>query len=72
MENHLGPIGHAPFGTSTYNQPRKEQANPDDVELALSYARELVDMWPNVTMRTLGTVTKKIVALREALELAKR
>jgi hypothetical protein len=42
------------------------------MELVVSYANDLVKMWPTVTMRTLGTVTKKIADLKEALELAKR
>lgn len=35
------------------------------------YVQDLVDMWPTVTMRTLGTVTKKVADLKEALDFSK-
>lgn len=41
-------------------------------ELVMSYARDIVNAWPQMTLRTLGQMTKKIEALKEALELAKR
>lgn len=49
-------------------EDEKEEAQ----ELALSYAQDIVNSWPSMTLRTLSQMTSKINALREALELAKR
>lgn len=40
-------------------------------ELALMYAEDIVNMWPQTTMRTLYKVTNKVAALKEALEKSK-
>lgn len=48
------------------------EAQNEAQELALSYARDIVNSWPNMTLRTMSQMTNKINALREALELAKR
>lgn len=55
------------------DQRRQEETQrAEALELVLSYAHDLVNMWPTVTIRTLSRVTDKIKALKEALELAKR
>lgn len=35
------------------------------------YVQDLIDMWPNTSMRTLYKVTQKVADLKEALSLAK-
>lgn len=44
----------------------------ENFELVVSYAKDLIKMWPTVTLRTLHTVTAKIAALKEAVDLAER
>ncbi len=44
----------------------------EKIELVMSYARDIVNSWPNTTLRTMSQMTNRINALREALELAKR
>jgi hypothetical protein len=51
---------------------QEEQTRQDAIELVLMYAQDLVDMWPTITLRTLGTVTNKINTLRLALKQVKR
>ena len=48
---------------------RELEKQLEDHKLLVSYAQELVKMWPSVTLRTLGSVTKKISDLKEALSL---
>lgn len=43
----------------------------ENLDLVLICAQDLVKMWPTVTIRTLGTVTKAIDTLRQALEASK-
>lgn len=40
-------------------------------KLAASYAQDVVDFWPSMTMRTIRVMIPKMDALKEALELAK-
>lgn len=35
------------------------------------YVQDLIDMWPNTSMRTLYKVTQKVADLKEALSLTK-
>ncbi len=35
------------------------------------YVQDLIDMWPNTSMRTLYKVTQKVADLKEALNLAR-
>lgn len=42
------------------------------IELALIYAQDIVNTWPQLTMRTLGTMTDRINTLRQALEEIKK
>lgn len=44
----------------------------EKIELALSYAQDIVNNWPTMTLRTMGQMTNRVNALREALELAKK
>jgi hypothetical protein len=48
---------------------RVKQIQDETLELALAYAQDIVNIWPNVSIRTLSTVTDKVNALREALKL---
>lgn len=43
----------------------------EKIELALSYAQDIVNNWPNTTLRTMGQMTNRVNALREALDLTK-
>lgn len=42
--------------------------NTEALELVLICAKDIVDAWPQVTLRTLGQMTKRIETLRQALE----
>jgi hypothetical protein len=42
------------------------------IEFVLSYSEDIVAAWPTLTMRTLGSMTNKINALKEALELVNK
>ena len=42
------------------------------IELALVCAQDIVDAWPQTTMRTIGQMTKRIETLKQALEAAKK
>jgi hypothetical protein len=49
-----------------------EQSERDEaLQLALVCAQDIVNAWPTLTMRTLGTMTKRIDTLKQALEAAK-
>lgn len=50
---------------------KKDQDRKDAMELVLLYAQDIVDSWPKMTLRTLGQMTGKIGALKEALTLLK-
>ena len=54
------------------NDAIQEQDKEDAVELALVCAQDIVNAWPTLTMRSLGTMTKSIDTLRQALEAAKK
>jgi hypothetical protein len=40
-------------------------------QLALICAQDIVEAWPTLTMRTLGSMTKRMETLKQALEAAK-
>ena len=42
------------------------------VELILICAQDIVNAWPTLTMRTLGTMTNRIDTLRQALEATQK
>lgn len=42
----------------------------EDMELVTAYAKDIVNAWPTLTMRTLGAMTSKIETLRQALKEA--
>ena len=67
-----------------YNQPapgtpmwyerriRELEAKNEALELAASYAKDVVDFWPLMTMRTIRIMIPKMENLKGALELAKK
>jgi hypothetical protein len=57
---------------STDKRQREEDQRKMGLELLATYAQELIDMWPTITMRTLWKVTNKIADLKEALSLVRR
>lgn len=42
----------------------------DAIELVIMYAQDIVDLWPNTSLRTLYKITDKVASLREALKQA--
>ena len=48
-----------------------QRGRAESLELVLSYAKDIVDAWPKMTLRTLGQMTSRISALKEALALLK-
>jgi hypothetical protein len=46
-------------------------ARKEAQELALICAQDIVDAWPTLTMRALGSMTGRIETLKQALEAAK-
>lgn len=47
-------------------------ARAEALELVEAYAQDIVDAWPTLTMRTLGTMTQRIETLKQALQAAKK
>ena len=47
----------------------KAEAQLMKAKLTASFAKDIVEKWPNMTLRTMSTMTKDIDALKEALEL---
>lgn len=43
----------------------------EKLQLALSYAEDIVKSWPTMTIRTINQMTDRVNALQEALELTK-
>ena len=65
---------------STFNTPeniradqdarhQKEQDRQEALALVLSYAQDVVDFWPLMTLRTIRVMIPKMAALKEALEM---
>ena len=44
---------------------------PENYKLIESYARDVIDFWPSMTMRTIRIMIPKMDALKEALGLVK-
>ena len=44
----------------------------EELELVVAYAQDIVNDWPQLTMRQLGNMTQKVNTLRQALEAAKK
>lgn len=42
------------------------------IELVLICAQDIVDAWPELTMRKLGEMTKRVDTLKQALEAARK
>lgn len=53
------------------NDMEKINSKQEAVELLVAYAQDIVDAWPNLTMRTLSTMTARVNTLRQALEEVK-
>jgi hypothetical protein len=51
-------------------QETKNQISKEAMDLVLICAQDIVNAWPALTMRTLGTMTNRIDTLRQALEAA--
>lgn len=49
----------------------KAEAQLEALKLMASYAQDVVDYWPNMTMRTIRVMIPKMDALKEALNLVK-
>ena len=47
----------------------KTQARQEALELVLSYAQDVVDFWPKMTLRTIRVMIPKMAGLKEALEM---
>jgi hypothetical protein len=52
------------------NSRKVQQA--EALELVLICAQGIVDAWPELTMRKLGEMTKRVDTLRQALEAARK
>ena len=52
-------------------EAEQKRLRREALELVLSYAKDIVDFWPKMTLRTLGQMTNKIKALQEALKMVK-
>jgi hypothetical protein len=63
---------HGDMSSLKLPSDKRDQNREEALALLISYAQDLVDMWPNITIRTLSTATKKIDDLKEALKLVKR
>lgn len=44
----------------------------ENYKLLTSYVKDLIEMWPTVTLRTLSAVTAKIAILKDAVNLAEK
>lgn len=44
----------------------------EKIEMVMLYARDIVDAWPQVSLRSLGEMSQRIDTLRQALEAAKK
>lgn len=55
-----------------YWKARCERAEKrlDSMEYVIAYAKDIVEMWPSITMRTLWKMTEKVATLKEALKQA--
>lgn len=48
---------------------KKEQDRQEALALVLSYAQDVVDFWPKMTLRTIRVMIPKMAGLKEALEM---
>jgi hypothetical protein len=49
----------------------EQDERAEALQLALVCAQDIVNAWPTLTMRTLGTMTTRIDTLKQALEASK-
>lgn len=61
--SYLDSVSEAELAKERAEQKRKEEA----LHLVISYATDIVDMWPTVTLRTLYKVTDKVATLKQAI-----
>lgn len=54
------------------SQEAKANLRQEAMDLALICAQDIVNAWPTLTMRTLGTMTNRIDTLRQALQAAQK
>ena len=66
----MGEAAHCPLH-QRYLGKGNSCTDCDKIQLALSYAQDIVNTYPTITLRTMGQMTKQINDLREALELTK-
>jgi hypothetical protein len=52
-------------------ETEQKRQRKEALELVVSYAKDIVEAWPKMTLRTLGQMTNRIKALKEALDMAK-
>jgi hypothetical protein len=50
----------------------RQDQKAEVLQLVLICAQDIVDAWPELTMRKLGEMTKRIDTLRQALEAARK
>jgi hypothetical protein len=55
--------------TKSIDVINREQAREEAVQLLISYAQDVVDFWPLMTLRTIRVMITKMASLKEALEL---
>lgn len=53
-------------------QRTASQAKQEALELVLSYAQDVVDYWPQMTLRTIRVMIVKMASLKEALEMYRK
>lgn len=71
METNTVEVNGTKIDSADYWKARavKAEQRAENIEFVLSYANDLIKMWPTVTLRTLHTVTTKIAGLKEAVAL---
>lgn len=66
----------ATHGNPTLELPNDRAARADQraeaLDLVLICAQDIVDAWPELTMRKLGEMTKRVDTLRQALEATRK
>jgi hypothetical protein len=71
----LRPVGAVPTAHRVIDDMQKQinklNERIEALELVASYAKDVVDFWPSMTMRTIRAMIPKMAALKEALDLTK-
>ena len=58
--------------TGTRAELEDLEQKDQNLQLVVTYAKDVVDFWSKFSLRQIPTMTAKIKALKEALELAKK